>query len=395
MADTTADVVVIGGGVNGVSIAMHLAKLGAGKVVLVEKGHLASGATGRSGAMIREHYLNPTLVTMAREASQIFHHFADAIGGDAGFRQTGRVLLFGERDKAAVEANVAMNRELGVSISTITPAEAKELVPQAEVDDVAIGIWEPESGYADPVATTYAMADQAIAHGVEVLTKTAVTSLEVRSGRVASVTTDGGRIEAGTVINVAGAWANLVTGAVAEALPIRPTRVQMVHLRRPPQMGPMELTVVDFQSGAYFRHDAGDCTLVGGESPEDLRETVNPNSFGLNADHDVIQRYWERARRRFPGFDAATCRGGYGAIYDLTPDGNPILDRSARVEGLYFAAGFSGHGFKLSPVVGRMMAELVMEGQASDHDIGRFRLSRFEEGDLLLPEHPYADRAHN
>ncbi len=395
MVDRTADVVVIGGGVNGVSIAMHLAQKGAGRVVLVEKGHLASGATGRSGAMVREHYLDPTLVTMAREASAIFHNFPDAIGGDARFRQTGRLLLFGERDKAAAEANVAMNRELGVNISTVTPAQAKALVPQARVDDIVIGVHEPESGYADPVATTYAMADRAVAHGAEVLTETAVTSLDVRSGRVAGVMTDGGLIETGTVVNVAGAWANLVTGAIAEVLPIRPTRVQMVHLRRPPSLSSLEVNVIDYQSGAYFRLDAGDCTLVGGEAPEDLQETVNPNAFGLNADHDVIRRFWDRAVRRFPAFAAATCRGGYGGIYDLTPDGNPVLDRSDQVEGLYFAAGFSGHGFKLSPVVGRMMAELVLHGRSKDHDIRRFRLSRFEEGDLRLPKHPYAGRAHN
>ncbi len=161
MANMTADVVVIGGGVNGVSTAMHLAKRGAGKVVLVEKGHLASGATGRSGAMIREHYQHPTLVRIAREASQIFQNFEETIGGDVRFRQTGRLLLFGEEDRAAAEANVAMNRELGVNISTVTPPEIHELVPEATLDDIDIGIWEPGAGYADPVATTYAFANQA------------------------------------------------------------------------------------------------------------------------------------------------------------------------------------------------------------------------------------------
>ena len=116
------------------------------------------------------------------------------------------------------------------------------------------------------------MADQAVAHGAEILTETAVTSLDVRSGRVATVVTEGGRIETGTVVNVAGPWANLITGAIAEALPIRPTRVQMVHLRRPPSLISLEVNVIDYQLGAYFRLDAGDCTLVGGEALEDLQE---------------------------------------------------------------------------------------------------------------------------
>ena len=121
MSHRSANVVVIGGGVNGTSIAMHLARMGAGKVLLLEKGHLAGGATGRSGAMVREHYLHPTLVKMAIEASDIFHNFGDAVGGDARFIETGRLLLFGERDAAAARANVAMNRALGVDIRILTP----------------------------------------------------------------------------------------------------------------------------------------------------------------------------------------------------------------------------------------------------------------------------------
>ena len=151
--------------------------------------------------------------------------------------------------------------------------------------------------------------------------------------------------------------------------------------------------MVDFTTGSYCRIDNGDCSLVGSEALEDMQETVNPDGFGLNADHDTIVRFWERIRRRIPGFEGATCRGGYGSLYDLTPDGNPILDRSALVDGLHWAVGFSGHGFKLSPVVGRMMAEFIMEGQ-TDHDISRFRLNRFGDGGMLVPEHPYADRVH-
>ena len=146
MTRRSADVVVIGGGVNGTSIAMHLARMGAGKVLLLEKGHLAGGATGRSGAMIREHYQHPVLVKMAMEASEIYHNFADAVGGDARFTETGRVLLFGAEDAAAVRANFQMNRDLGVNIHIITPAEVSEIVPQVCTDGVALGLYEPDSG---------------------------------------------------------------------------------------------------------------------------------------------------------------------------------------------------------------------------------------------------------
>ncbi|MXY22003.1 MAG: FAD-binding oxidoreductase [Dehalococcoidia bacterium] len=394
MTRRSANVVVIGGGVNGTSIAMHLARLGAGKVILVERGHLAGGASGRSGAMVREHYLHPTLVKMAMEASDIFHNFADVIGGDARFIQTGRALFFGERDADAAHANVEMNRELGVEIQTLAPSELARIVPQANLDGIALGVYEPNSGYADPMATTYAYADQARNRGAEIVTGCAVTGINISGGRVTGVETEQGPIDADAIVAAIGPWVNKLAAPLGEFLPVTPIRVQMVHLRRPPSLESLGVNVIDYTTGAYFRVDAGHSTLVGGEEWDDLSEVVNPDAFGLNADHDTITRFWDRARLRFPGFDAATQRGGYGSLYDMTPDGNPILDRSPSVEGLYWATGFSGHGFKLSPVVGRMVAEFVMHGESSDHPIREFRASRFDEGDLLEAEHPYEGRRH-
>ena len=394
MPTRSADIVVIGGGVNGTSIAMNLARMGAGRVTLVERGHLAGGASGRSGAMVREHYLHPALVEMAMEASAVFRNFADAVGGDARFSQTGRVLTFPATLRDAVEANYAMNRELGVNIHALTPGELAELVPAMNVEDVAIGLYEPESGYADPVATTYAYADAARRHGSEILTETPVVSIWAEGGRVRGVRTADGVIETRAVVAAVGPWTNALAVPLGEPLPVTPIRVQMVHLRRPPALESLGVNVIDYTTGAYFRVDAGFGTLVGGEAWDDLTEIANPDAFGLNADHDVIARFWERAKLRFPDFAAATCRGGYGSLYDMTPDGNPILDRSRAVDGLYWATGFSGHGFKLSPVVGRMVAELVMSGEDADRRVRLFRASRFEEGEPLDAEHPYEGRRH-
>ena len=394
MPQRSADIVVIGGGVNGTSAAMNLARMGAGRVALLERGHLAGGASGRSGAMVREHYLHPALVEMAMEASAVFHNFQDAVGGDARFSQTGRVLTFPAMHREAVEANYAMNRELGVNIQALTPGELSALVPAMNVEDVDIGLYEPESGYADPVATTYAYADAARRHGAEILTEAPVVSILAEGGRVRGVRTADGVIETNTVVAAVGPWTNALAIPLGEPLPIAPTRVQMVHLRRPPALESLSVNVIDYTTGAYFRVDAGFGTLVGGEAWDDLNETVNPDAFGLNADHDVIAKFWERAKLRFPDFAAATCRGGYGSLYDMTPDGNPILDRSRAADGLYWATGFSGHGFKLSPVIGRMVAELVMSGDNADRRIRLFRASRFEEGEPLDAEHPYEGRRH-
>jgi len=390
----SADVVVIGGGVIGASLAMHLAQMGAGQVALVERRHLASGASGRSGSMVREHYQHPVLVRMAMEASKIFHNFGEFCGGDARFQETGRVLLFDENDAPAARANVAMNRDLGVDIRLLTPKEIEELVPGINVEGVAVGAYEPTSGYADPVATTYSFAQRAGDLGAKIITGCTVTGLQVAGGRLTGVETDNGLIEADAAVAVTGPWTNALAAPLGEALPITPLRVQMVHLRRPPALEPLTATVIDQTTGAYFRGNAGFHTLMGGEAPEDMAEVVNPETYGLNADHDTITRYWGRARFRFPDFGATTPLGGYGSLYDMTPDGNPVLDRSALAQGLYWAAGFSGHGFKLSPVVGRMMAELVMRGDSKDHPLDGFRSDRFATGTSLAPLHPYQSRAH-
>ena len=394
MANLTADIVVVGGGVIGTSIAMHLALIGSGRVVLVEQGHLAGGASGLSGAMVREHYLHPVLVRMSMEARSVFHNFADVIGGDVRFRQTGRLQLFPQHDEPAVRANVAMNRDLGVNIEMITPSEATNIVPQLDVSGIAVCAYEPDAGYADPVATTYAYAERARSLGAEVLTQTPVTGLVTSGGRIVGVETATGRIETGAVVVAAGSRANRLVGDIAEPLPIVPSRVQMAHFFRPPALESMSAIVIDRSTGAYLREDAGRGTLVGAEGPDDLIVMDDPDDIPRNAEHDMIESLWRRAIQRLPDFAAATCRGGYSAHYDMTPDANPIIDQSPSVAGLYRAAGFSGHGFKLSPVIGRMVAELVVHGECSDHPVERFRLSRFEEGEPLLAEHPYQGTSH-
>ena len=394
MTNLNADVVVVGGGVIGTSIAMHLGLMGAGRVVLVEQGHLAGGASGLSGAMVREHYLHPVLVSMAMEARSVFQNFRDVIGGDAGFKTTGRLQLFPRHDEAAVHANVAMNRDMGVNIETLAPSDATRIVPQLDVADIAVCAYEPDAGYADPVATTYAYADRARSLGAEVLTQTPVTGLVTSGGRIIAVETAAGRIDTSAVVVAAGSRTNRLVGHIAEPLPIVPTRVQMAHFGRPPALGSLSAIVIDRSTGAYLREDAGRGTLVGAEGPGDLLEVDNPDDIPLNADHDMIASLWRRANLRFPDFAAATCRGGYSAHYDMTPDANPILDRSPSVSGLFWAAGFSGHGFKLSPVIGRMVAEFIMHGECRDHPVERFRLSRFAEGDPLLAEHPYQGTSH-
>ena len=193
-------------------------------------------------------------------------------------------------------------------------------------------MYEPTSGYADPVATTYAYANRAMDYGAEIVTGCAVSGIRVQGGRIVGVDTEEGPVEADAVVAAIGPWVNQLATPLGESLPITPIRVQMVHLRRPPSLEALTTNVIDYTTGAYFRVDAGYGTLVGGENLDDLNEVVNPDGFGLNADHNTITKFWDRAKLRFPDFSAATQRGGYGSLYDMAPDGNPILDKSASVE---------------------------------------------------------------
>ena len=213
-------------------------------------------------------------------------------------------------------------------------------------------------------------------------------------GRVTGVETDAGLVETDAVVAVTGPWVNQLAAPLGEPLPVTPVRVQMVTLRRPPSLESLSAIIMDHTTGTYLRVNAGSTTLAGAMFEEDLGEVVDPDAYALNADHDAIMRYWGRAKRRVPDFASTTPLGGYGSLYDLTPDGNPILDASASTAGLYWATGFSGHGFKLSPVVGRMMAELVLHGDSTGHPIHAFRASRFADGEPLGAEHPYTGPLH-
>ncbi len=390
----TSDIVVVGGGVNGTSIAMHLSKTHSGNVTLVEKGGLATGATGRSGAMIREHYLTPELVRIASRSKTFFENWPEMHGYDLKFKKTGRILLFGKIDANAARLNGEMNRGEGVSIETLGMEETSEMLPEANLEDIEVALYEPDAGYADPVATTYAFAQEAKKHGATILTNTHVSEIISNRHRVTGVRTNKGKIDAGTVVNVTGPWANSLLSQLGETLPLNPIRVQMVHLRRPPSLEGLEQIVIDHTCGAYYRTDGSPNTLIGGEAPEDISETTNPDHFGLNADHDFIVRYWERAIKRFPEFQNAVCRGGYGSLYDMTPDGNPIIDASEAIENLYNVTGFSGHGFKLSPAVGELVSELVNGPRNRVDELNLFKASRFGTTNEIVPKHPYGMRAH-
>lgn len=383
MADLprTADVVVVGGGVHGASLAYHLARKKAGRVVLVERKFLASGPTGRSSALVRRFYAMDFLTRTASASADVFQHWTEVVGGDAGFRQVGHLWLVGLEAAPHLRANVQRARELGARVSLLSPAEVRALVPQMAVDDVAQASYEPESGYADPSSTTNALAARARELGATILQYTAVEAILTAGGRVTGVRTAAGEIAAPAVAVCAGLWADRLLRPLGIEVPVGPTRHQMCFFRRPPEFGPHP-TVIDRVHGTYMRPETGHLTIYGLSAYE---EVVDPDRYPEGADPEEIARNAELIARRFPIMEHGLSMGGYAGVYDITPDHEPVLGAIPEYAGLFADFGWSGHGFKHAPEVGNLLADLVLEGRTPGYDLAPFRWSRFREGDLLPP----------
>lgn len=382
----TADVVVIGAGAMGCSIAFHLARAGAGSVTVLDKGGICSGMTYRSGALVRLHYTNPHEARIALKAYDYFHHWQDIVGGDCGFQNTGFLFVVPPYQVDLLHKNVAMLHGLGVNTEVISAADVKEAQPFANTDDIGAAAYEPGSGYADPHKTTIALADAAKRHRATFRTGRAVTGIRVSGGRVVGVDTEQGPIDAGTVVCAAGPWAPKLLSTAGVEFPISPTIAEIVYFRRPPPTAMGHMVYIDRAAGSYFRPAQNRMTFVGaghGEPrPGDPDHLLDSNSPG----QEELAR--DRIAARIPAYETAEYTYGHQGVYDMSEDGKAILDRAPSVEGLYIAGGFSGTGFKKSPAVGLLMSELVMGGEPSV-PIHAFRFSRFAEGDPIHGEHEY------
>lgn len=383
-----ADVVVIGGGCMGASIAYHLARRQAGRIFLLEKGYLASGPTGKSSAVVRQHYSVDAWVQTSQKALNIFAHFDDVIGGDAGFVRTGYVACFGPDNLAAAQANVAMQRQYGVNVSLISPQDLKSLLPACFIDDLAVVAYHPDTGYADSIQTTGALAARARQLGVEVREGVLVSRLLVNAGRIVGVETSQGSITTGCVVNAAGAWGGRLAQTAGIDLPITPTRHPICLFHRPPDFSVDHPVISDPLVSAYYRPATHHTTLVGAAEHLNRNQPVDADHYNQSILPDEIETFKACVTHRFPAMARSVMRGGYAGVYDTTPDDQPILGPTPGVAGLWFCLGWSGHGFKHSPVIGDLMAQWILHGQ-TEIDLSPFRLSRFAEGALVRGRHEY------
>ena len=388
---TTTDVLVIGGGLMGCATAYYLAKSGA-KTTLIER-NLEPGleTTARSGAIIRAHYGVPALVTLALEANKRYARFDDEIGRPCGFVASGYSVLVDNADAQNLREITAMHQSLGVNAKLLSPTELKEIVPSLKIDDAALCAYEPEGGFASPALTVTAYAARAKEMGADLRFGSPVISAAHSDGSGWEVTLGSGEIvSAGQVVLCTGNWSKPIGALFGLDLPVIPARAQIVVLNRPESFAGVFPVVSDLINLAYFRADGSSGMWVGSSDNADLQDFLTePDGFDEGTGAKAVADARRKASFRFEGMEEGD-KGGvqrsFSGLYETTPDWQPIMDSFG--ETLHAAVGFSGHGFKLAPVVGEAMAARAL-GQPDPFDISIFTQSRFAEERPIRSCYPY------
>lgn len=393
------DFVIAGGGVVGASVAFHLSERSDASVALFDRGEVCGGGTGRSCAIVRSHYSVASNTELTLRSLDVFRDFRGALGEEdveCGFVNSGYLILAGPGAFAdRLADNLARQRELGADTSPIGRAEALEAHPHLDLGDVAAIGWEPGSGYADPVATTNGYVTAARRRGVAVFEHTAVERLrfapggDPAAGRVTGVATSGGTVEAECVVSAVGPWtrglyANSgLSGDAVEALRLQVSRHVVLTFGGSLSYGP-ELPIVKdltVDNKMYFRPADGGVVLVGtGDFGDPLED---PDRMTAGAPRGLVSLQRTQLGARMPAFEGARLANSWVGPYDITPDWNPVLGPAPGLPGLYLAYGFSGHGFKMAPAIGRCVAQALL-GEAPDIDLAPYRPERFSEEALLL-----------
>lgn len=384
----TADIIILGAGVMGASIAFHLAQRKAGRIVVLEKDNIGQENSGRSSALVRMHYSYPSEVQLAVKSLEMFNHWKDLVGETGDFHRTGFLRIVPEGDMQLLHANVNMQKQLGVNVQIVDRAQLQAIEPEWNFDDVTAAAYEPDSGYGDGSCVANDFMAAAREKGVEYRRRTPATGLLVRGNQICGVKTAQGDIEAPIVIVALGPWSRPLLQEVGIDLPIENEFHEVVVLRNPPDMEGGGCACIDSVTTTYFRSDASDKTLVGDFYG---KRGADPDNYPQRPADDSVEDIIERTCRRMPKLQHAEVMRGVTGVYDMTPDSRPLLGEVSGILGLHVAAGFSGMGFKISPAIGLVFAELILDGAGKTVDISAFRPSRFAEGQPIKAEFEYAD----
>jgi sarcosine oxidase subunit beta len=374
---TTADIVIIGGGVMGASAAYHLAKRGLKNIVLLEKEEFfGTGATGRCAGGVRYQFSTEINVKLSIESLPMIERFKDEIGQDVNYRKCGYLLIAtNEKDATTFKRNVELQNRLGVRTQLLSGEEVRACLPLMRFEDAIAGTYNQKDGIVDPnsVVAGYVNAGQKL--GVKALTRAEVTGIRTRGDEIEAVETTQGVIQTSMILNTAGPWAGQIGEMAGVMLPITPLRRQMFttnSLKEIPEDFPF---VIDFAQSLYF-HREGDGLLIGMSNQDEKP------GFDQNIDEEFEFVNLEAAIERMPLLERASRASHWAGLYEVTPDAHPIFGGSP-LQGFSICAGFSGHGFMHGPVAGKLMSEYILDGKFSTVDVSMLDLARFKEGRLI------------
>jgi sarcosine oxidase subunit beta len=373
-----ADVVVVGAGVNGAAIAYHLVRKGLRNVLVIDRAGIASGQTGASSAIVRQHYGHETTARMAMDSLGFFEHFQEETGGHAEFRKCGMVVVGGEADMPTMRVIVRMQQDLGIRGSMIDVQEIRELEPDLSGADIAGGCWEPDAGYADPVGTTAGLLRWATDHGATTWLHTTVSRLLREGEAIVGIETSRGIVATKCVVLAAGPWNVALAREAGTELPVRSSRHPVLIFKHRSGRRPRHI-LFDLVQVMYLRPDGSDLTLVGTLDVAHSGGDADPDNFAREPTFEEVSRWGELLLERFPAYTDVEALRGWCGIYEYTPDWHHIIDRLPTADGCFVISGTSGHGFKLAPAAGDIVSDLVL-GRPSKYDVAEFTLDRFARG---------------
>ncbi len=371
-----ASVVIIGGGIIGCSIAYNLAKMGCKNIVLFEKNSLASGATGRCGAGIRQQFGTKVNCILARESIKIFENLSQELDYDIELNQSGYLILaYTEKEVNQFKKNVALQQSLDIDVRFITVKEAKKIVPPLNTDGLLAATFCPTDGHADPFKTNFAYAETAQRLGVKIYTFTEVKEIETEDNRITAVNTDKGKILTPIVVNAAGGYSGIIGKMVGVDLPVYSQRHQIL-ITEPvdPLFKPM---LMSFSRNFYCQQTPHGSIIMGFGDPNE------PKGDDIGSSWQFAREMAQKMTTVMPLLKEVSMIRQWAGLYNVSPDAQPILGEHPQVRGFYMAIGFSGHGFMLAPVASKLIAELILEGKTF-LPIDKLDIGRFERGELIL-----------